>query len=115
MAREECAEEIEAGKRDVNGLEMMLSTEVELLHRPRTHGSGKNSPAYRILQEVISPKRRKLKSNSLQKSNAKRMAVCIRGITRAAAAQAVIEQMRGAIGAWERADGNEELQKRKRN
>ena len=27
-----------------------------------------------------------------------------------AAAQAVIEQMRGAIGAWERADGNEELQ-----
>ena len=27
-----------------------------------------------------------------------------------AAAQAVIEQMRGVIGAWERADGNEELQ-----
>ena len=27
-----------------------------------------------------------------------------------ATAQATIEQMRGAIGAWERADGNEELQ-----
>ena len=52
-----------------NGLEMMLSTEVELLQAENA----------RLREEL-------------------------------AAAQAVIEQMRGVIGAWERADGNEELQ-----
>ena len=112
MAREECAEEIRAGESVMsNGLEMMLSTEVELLQaenaRLREEFSGISHLAGSYLTKA-----KEAEKQLAAEIKMRNVWQCAYEESREdlAAARAVIEQMRGAIGAWERADGNEELQ-----